>query len=220
MKKIIKGGIIILMTALLCPQTVQAQGTLEVSDFGQTLNGAMSVGSDSWIETTFFTGYSSDGFTLNSVQLLMNAASGNPSGFSVMIYDSSANSIGSLNGSSNPSTAGIYSYSASGITLLQRTLYAVVVTAATPVANGTYNWAFSNNDNGAVNNSWSISGIYYPSIDGVNLGPRGFVDLQFAIHATAIPEPSPVSLLFLGTGILFYGRRRNNPSANLFTFHR
>src|SRR5476649_23015 len=87
MKTIINGGIIILMTALLCPQTIEAQGEITyMSDLGISSVGSNPIGSDSWFATGFFTGTNPGGYMLNSVQLPMTAATGNPSGFTVMIY--------------------------------------------------------------------------------------------------------------------------------------
>jgi hypothetical protein len=191
-----------------------AQGTLYVSTLGETLTSSLAVGSDSWLAQPFDTGTNAAGYALNSVQLLMSAATGNPSGFSVLIYNqttsspySPMNSVGSLGGSLNPSASGLYSYTASGILLSPHTLYYLVVTATMSVAQGAYNWRDAS-DLAEGSDQWIIEPGYSSSSDGLSwqyLRPNTF---SMAIYATAIPEPSAVSLISLGCGILFYVRRR------------
>ena len=71
----------------------------------------------------------------------MNTASGNPSGFNVSLYSSLSgepyNNLGNLVGS-DPSVGGIFTYTANGLTLSPSTDYFIVLTAATPVAEGAY----------------------------------------------------------------------------------
>ena len=72
----------------------------------------------------------------------------NPSGFTVAIYPvygfpdapaSLGSSLGTLNGSADPSTAGVYSYTpTSSLTLLPNAGYFAVLTAGTAVADGAY----------------------------------------------------------------------------------
>jgi hypothetical protein len=81
----------------------------------------------------------------------MADASGNPSGFTVMLYSAIGNlavlpgsSLGTLSGSTDPATGGIYTYTApSNLTLSSTTLYFIVLTAGTAVANGAYTWSES-----------------------------------------------------------------------------
>src|SRR5664280_720145 len=109
MKKIIFIATV-LAADLFASSFVQAQGTLYVSNLGQTPTGSAAIGSDAWVAQTVFTGTNPGGYMLNSVHLLMNAASGTPSGFAVSIYsktgdpyrfnipgDSPQSSLGSLN---------------------------------------------------------------------------------------------------------------------------
>jgi hypothetical protein len=49
--------------------------------FKPNLSGSPSVASDSWLAAEFGTGTDASGYVLNSVQLGMTDASGNPSGF-------------------------------------------------------------------------------------------------------------------------------------------
>jgi hypothetical protein len=198
---------------LFVSSIAQAQGTLYVSNLGQTPTGSMAVGSDSWIAQEFFTGTNSGGYALNAVQLLMDAASGNPGGFAVSIYNNSisnplspASNIGSLSGP-DPSTGGIFTYTVSGLALSPSTLYFVVVTAASSVAQGAYTWSAATDGPQSGVNHWSIFGVYDTSADGLNWETYRNFDFQLGIYATAIPEPSAVSLLLLGGGLWLFARR-------------
>jgi hypothetical protein len=123
--------------SLLLTDMAQAQSTLYISNLGQTPTGSAAIGSDSWIAQGFGTGSDAGGYILNSVQLLMDGASGDPNGFTISIYNKSGNSpqdnLGNLVGS-DPLAGGIYSYTASDIILSPSTAYYIVITAAMPIA--------------------------------------------------------------------------------------
>src|ERR1041384_3547059 len=113
MKKLIISGLTVLAVALSVPQITQAQGTTYLSNLGGTPVNSAAVGSDSWLAASFYTGNNPGGYFLDSFQLRMNDASNSPSGFAVMLYTTGLfprSSLGSLSGSPNPSTAGIYTY--------------------------------------------------------------------------------------------------------------
>ena len=147
MKKII----VMFAVAFFATQIIQGQGTTYISNLGYISTGSSSVGSDVWFAADFFTGTNAGGYALNSVQLATTDASGNPSGFTVMLYSSISgfatfpgSNLGTLNGSLNPVTAGTYSYTpASNLTLLPSTSYFIMLTAGTTVANGAYEWSDS-----------------------------------------------------------------------------
>jgi hypothetical protein len=203
---------------LFVTQLAPAQGTLYVSNLGQTPTGSISIGSDSWIAQEFELGFSNDQniYTMYAIQLLMDAASGNPNGFSVSIYrdpmndlnDAPKQKVASLNGSINPSTAGIYTYTdSSGIAISPGTAYFVVVTAATPVSQGAYVWSASSGFTQTVN-GYTISDDYYSSASGSSWTQTMREDVfQIGIYGTAVPEPSIISLFMLGSGVLIYVRR-------------
>jgi hypothetical protein len=217
---IASGFLVIVAVTLLSPQTTQAQGEITyLSDLGQPSTGSLPVGSDSWQAATFYIGNNASGYMLNSVQLMMTDASGSPSGFNVLIYRNNPAglqplvSIGSLTGPVDPSTAGIYTYTpTANITFPGRdpAPFFIVVTDGTTVGNSGYNWSLAGANSYNPSGGWSYFTHFFTSNDGIHwdLSMGGSGSLQFAINATAIPEPSPVSLLLLGTGILFYVRRR------------
>jgi hypothetical protein len=117
MKKTILNGVITFAVALLSSQITQAQGTMTyLSNVDQASAGSLAVGSDSWLAAAFQTGTNASGYTLDSIELGMANASGSPSDFTVMLYNFRAGilmkvgSLGTLDGSLNPTTAGIYTY--------------------------------------------------------------------------------------------------------------
>jgi hypothetical protein len=151
----------------------------------------------------------------------MTNDSGNPSGFTVMFCAQSTNltgifpgsSLGTLSGSTNPTTAGIYTFTpTANITLSPSTYYFIVLTAGTAIANGAYEWSlagtFSYNPSagwGVLNDEGSIA-TFQSSQNGSSwIGHQG--NLQFALTATPIPEPSSSLLILLGSGVLIYARR-------------
>jgi hypothetical protein len=151
MKNLIIGSVIAL-ASILAPQILKAQGTTFLSNLGQPSDGSNAVGSDSWLAALFFTGTNSSGYMLGSLQLAITDASGNPSGFTAMLYSAligggtfPGSSLGTLDGSLNPTTAGIYTFTpASNLTLSAGTPYFIVLTAGTTVVNGAYEWSVMN----------------------------------------------------------------------------
>ena len=201
---------IVLAAELFAPPFIQAQGTLEVSNLGQTPTGSAFIGSDAWIAQEIVTGNDFGGYTLNSIQLLMNPASGSPGGFDVSIYSSIGYkpyyNLGNLVGS-DPSAGGIFTYTTSGITLSPLTDYFIVLTAATLVAQGTYDWSAANSSTLGINR-WNINDVYFSSPDGSSWTGHARGDVfQMAIYATEAPEPATLALAGLGLACLNFWRR-------------
>jgi len=215
MKKITMRDVIVFAVALLAPQITQGQGTMTyLSNLGQASAGSLAVGSDSWLATRFFTGTNAGGYVLDSIQLGMADASGNPSGFTVMLYSSliiairPGSSLGTLNGSLNPVTSGIYTYTPdSSLTLPAYTYYYIVLTAGTTVANGAYEWSYAGVNSYNRSGGWFSLGPVVTSSNGSSWNSISGAYPQFAINATPVPEPSPSFLLLLGSGIFIYVRR-------------
>jgi hypothetical protein len=215
------GGIIIFAGALLLVQITQAQEVTYLSNLEQASAGSEPVGSNSWLAAGFETGTNASGYSINSIQLAMTDASGNPDGFEVMLDSAIGSgdffpesSLGAFNGSTNPSTAGVYVYTpASDLTLSPSTPYFIVITAGTSITDGAYAWS----NTGTFPISYNPSGDWqapigsavtdnYQSSDGSSWGTSGAYP-QFAIDATAIPESSVSGLLALGG--FFLGLRRS-----------
>lgn len=204
MNKPIFAIILLLTVELFVAQLAQAQGTLYVSNLNQPSIGSGAVASDEWLAGVFGTGTNSGGYDMNSVQLLMNAASGSPDGFTVLLYNSNGvepvSSLGSFSGSANPSAAGIFTYNASGFVLSPSTQYWIVLTATTPLANGSFNWSNANTAGFSSIDNWGLGGGFHSLNNGVSWNRDGRI-FQFAINATAIPETSSFSI-WLGS-VLF-----------------
>jgi hypothetical protein len=204
----IKTQFILAMTTSFLTTFAHAQGTLFLSNLSQSSPTDMAVGSDSWIAQSFVTGANSGGYILDSVQLLTASASGAPGSIMVSIYTYSGNvpqnNLGTLNGL-DPAAGGIFTYTTPGILLLPSTFYSVVVTTTTPVAQGAYNWSATDSSPlfMANNYGWEF-GLHDFSTDGSTWGYSRALTFQFGIYATAIPEPSAVSLLLLGGGLCLF----------------
>jgi len=221
----------VLGAELLLSQVAPGQGSIYISSLGQTPVGTGAVGNDSWIAQPFFTGTNSAGYALNSVQLLMDPALGSASGFNASIYSSPGNGapgieLGSLSGA-DPAAGGVFSYAASGLMLSPRTSYCIVVTAATPIAQGAYQWSAADSFGRGIiapGDPWIIPDAYYSSADGSSWSfhARGNI-FQFAIDGAAVPEPGFSSLLALGGLWLLWHRRgprkRGRGKNGLFHFH-
>jgi hypothetical protein len=151
MNKIVISIYIAGMVMLLSPQTAFSQGTVYLTSLGQPSIGSAAVASDSWQAEVFSTGKNPGGYVLDSVQLAMTPASGAPDDFTVMLYTAGGNiaaapgnSIGALSGSGDPSTGGLYTYTADSLELAPSTTYFIVVTAGTASSAGAYAWSLEN----------------------------------------------------------------------------
>ena len=218
MKRQILISIIFLAGGLLFPQIMQVQGTSYISNLGQPSTNSAAVGSDSWLAMSFSTGTNAGGYQLNSIQLGMTNASGSPSGFTAMLYSavvsgevSPGSSLGTLNGSLNPVTGGIFTYSpASNLTLSPNTPYFIVLTAGTTIANGAYEWSntrsfpLTYNPSGGWQAPLGLARVdNYQSSNGSSWGVFDRYP-EFAINGTAVPEPGVYALLGLGC-LCFFG---------------
>jgi hypothetical protein len=214
---------ILVILVVMMPLLTQAQGTVYASNLGETPTGTFTVAGTSWVAQRFiWLGKIVNGVELvpdcmlNSVQLLLNPATGNPSGFSVSIYTAGASgpgtSLGTLTGAPNPDNAGVYTYTTSGITLSPATAYFVVVTSQTPAAQGVYNWSTATNYGKIANGNLTIDDVYSVSSDGLGWNVHLRQEIaQMAVYGTPVPEPSPGCLCVCGVGMLVYvGKRRRS----------
>jgi hypothetical protein len=208
--------IVCLAVAVSVPQITQAQGTMTyLSNLGQPSTGGLPVGSDSWLAAAFITGPKAAGYSLDSIQLAMTDASGNPSDFTVMLCSNGPIAfapgpvLGTLSGSLSPVSSGIYTYTpASNLTLSPGNRYFIVITAGTAVADGAYEWSLAGAPPYDPSSGWVEVGGVFTSSNGSSwpLPTDGY--FQFAIAATAVPEPSMLGLLALGGFFLVRHRRK------------
>jgi hypothetical protein len=214
-------SIVCLAVAVSVPQIIQAQGTTYLSNLEQPSAGSFAAGSNSWLAATFGTGTNAGGYVINSIQLAMSNASGNPSGFQVRVYAAAGGGgypgtlLGTLNGSLDPVTAGIYTYTPTAtLTLPISGPYDIVLTAGTAVGNGAYEWSVAGMNSYNPSGGWNtLGGTAGGVLTSSNGSPsswilNGSAFPQFAIDATAVPEPGVLSLFVLGGFFLVRHRRK------------
>lgn len=204
MNKTAFGATIVVLCVTCSTEITMAQGTLYVSSVDTPIGGNLQVASDSWLGESFATGNFAGGYSLESVQLRMNSPSGSAGGFSVNIYSASAGYPGAvlpgtLNGPS-PSTTGVFSYAASGISLSPSTTYFVVLKATTASSSGAFLWSYSGAGFPYVFGGWDYGPFASRSTDG-DVWTRSGRSFQLAITATPIPEPAAIALLLSGWAI-------------------
>jgi hypothetical protein len=214
MKKII----IIFAIGLAASQLIKAQGTTYMSNVGQPSTGSEAVGNDSWLAAGFETGTNSSGYIINSIQLGMLDATGNPSDLTVMLYveslggNSPGRFLGTLTGSLSPTTAGAYTYTLPfNHTFVEEGDYFIVLTSGTAVADGAYDWSLTGTSSYNRIGGW-FNEPFLTSSDGSSWSRVAGIFPQFSITATPIPEPSVLGLLALG-GLGFFWHRRKVKAA-------
>ena len=208
--------LILAWMAQTTPQIANAQSTIYLSHLGSFADtiGA-GIGSDSWWAASFETGPAAGGYSLDTIQLRTTGATGNPSGFELFLYNDNGgdpgNSLESLIGST-PTSAGVYSFAASGITLSASTVYWAVATSPDLSSSGnTIYWALDPGS-GTSSDGWSLNTSYMassseggPGAYWANVSPGG---LTLAISASPVPEPQIYALV--GLGLFMFSVRRKN----------
>ena len=204
-----------LLLLLALPATVQAQGTVYLSNLAAASAGGLGVGLGEQLAQPFETGSAPLGYNLTSIQVGMLATNGPgiPTGFGISLCADNGgvpgSNLGSLSGSDNPSIGGIYTYAASDITLTPSTAYWVVASASQ--SGGFFWWSIASSTEYTSTDGWSTRtespyGLILIQGDpptGIGLGP-----LQFAVEATPVPEPGVCSLSALGLAVILLWRRR------------
>ncbi len=216
MMRIIITHLVVMALLLFHSPSALAQGTIYVSNLGQPSVGNLPVGNDGWRAAVFMTGTNAAGYALNSIQLALNGAAGNPAGFTVSIYTNiqpvyavfPSGQLASLTGNSDPRNAGLYNYTAaSSIVLMPREVYFMVVKTDTVIASGSYNWSVANANAYDVTGGWGRIGGVWTSANGSTWNSGSAIFPQYAINATAIPEPTALVLFGLSVALLLTRRR-------------
>jgi hypothetical protein len=204
---------------------IPAQAAVVLDNTTETVGGYDTIGgptsaSGAWLAAAFQTGSNPAGYNLGSIGMAMRFEDGFvvPSGgFTVAVYSdalgvpaASPISGGSLSGSANPSSTGVYAYTASAATLAPNTQYWVV--AKVPSGNGTYLWNYaSDTTQTTAAPGWTVEGLYaFRDFEQSWQALNEFQPFMMSISATAVPEPSEYAACggVLAAGVAGYLRRR------------
>ncbi|MGH7993282.1 MAG: choice-of-anchor R domain-containing protein [Limisphaerales bacterium] len=209
--------VFLLLTATLgtfVPRNLPAQ-ILYVSNLANADDSGVVCDGSSWDAAEFTTGGNLNGYSLDSIQIAIDGILVvDGSGFSLSLYSNNSgqpgSSVGVLSGSSNPSVAGNYTYTASGVTLSASTSYWVVGDAATAFPNGSFLWGDTTSPAYTSSGGWSINNATRDiSHDGGSTWTATGVSLlRFSVTATAVPEPQSFALAGLGLTLVFFRRRK------------
>jgi hypothetical protein len=198
----------------------QPAGTTYVSNTGETNFGSYGVAGGDWLAQPFITGTSPGGYSLDAVDLVMGSGQPGVTNFQLGIYSTStfnfkpAYNLETLTGDSNPFFSGIYTYTSSGIILNPNTQYWIVASASNSSGNNgfsAYYWGLTRDTVFSSNDGWQIPfgathAVYYTAMKVWTLySSDTYGTQQFAIEATAVPEPGLSALLSIG---LIFGLKR------------
>ena len=170
----------------------------------------------SWFASQFTTGPDALGYALNAIQVGLDGTAGNPSGFSLTLFSDNSGapgtSLGPLSGSTNPSTAGTYTYTASGIALSPSTPYWIVLATASAQPTGYY-WNITSSTTYTSSDAWEINTtqMYGSHDQGTSWSKSGADSAgQFNVSATAVPEPGTLAVVALASPALLRRRRKGS----------
>ena len=204
-------GFVLGLFAFAAATTASAQGTLYVSSLGTTNPIFVGLGANYWMAQPFATGPAASAYSLDSVQLLMlvtGTSGGN--NLQVSLYSDNAGEPGSsltpLIGS-DPTSSGLCTYTASGLSLTPSTTYWILVNSGL-VQNGfpVFLWGATQSSDYVSNGGWSLGTPMY-STDSANWQAAPYYAGQIAIRAT-VPEPSAAVLLGSGLATILLRRRK------------
>jgi hypothetical protein len=151
------------IAGLLLPQLTRGQSITYLSNTNQAVAGTNTIFPELGVQ--FQTGPNPKGYTFNDVQLSMGNAKGNPTGSLIVSVYYPSTSIGgpssftdALSGSTNPTTAGIYIYTAtSNITLAPETVYYIQVEIGGSDPDY-YEWNYTSTTNAVSMGGWIFTG--------------------------------------------------------------
>lgn len=184
----------------LCALASAAAQTVYVSNLGEPPVNGILIASDRWIAQPFVSG-TSVGYELDTISFSSAGAFGSPSGFSLRLFSDNAGSPGSSLGSligSEPTPSGVYTYTASGITLSASTKYWAVLSADTDIATGGYFWRLAGTANFTSQDGWSLAvgeSMFSANSGGIWTGSGN--NYMLSVSGSAVPEPASTAV-FMG----------------------
>ena len=192
----------------------QATAGIYLSNLADSSWGGYGV-SGNWGQGQMFqTGSSPGGYALGSISLSMISWYEGVSDFQVSIYSNSGGKPGirleTLSGSNDPQASGLYDYTSSGITLSSGTPYWIVGTASGAATGfSAYFWEITRDAGYVSSDGWQIPagnthGVYNVASGAwALLDPGTYGTMEFAVHATPVPEPGSWVLTALGLWFLW-----------------
>ena len=204
-------ALIVFLLEFAAGSTVNAQGTVYVSNLGSTNLVFVGLGPNYWMAQPFETGTNTSVYELSSVQLMM-LVTGPSSGtnLQVSLYSNNGGEPGSdleLLSGSDPTSSGTCTYTASGVVLAPSTTYWLLVSSGlTQFGFPTFLAGASQTTNYLSSDGWALGAPMY-STDLATWQAASYGAAQIAIRGTA-PEPSPWALAGLGLAIFLFRRRK------------
>ena len=185
---------------LLVAPTLRASTTY-VTNLGDTTTSYFSMNSfsqpSSWLASEFTTDASAPSFTLSSVTISIYDVVSPGSSFSVQVFSSVGapnTPLGTLSGSV-PTAAGLYTYTATGITLNSNTSYWLVAELS---GSSTIRWSSTSD---TTTGNWIIAPDVLVSSDSGTIWTAPTTSpgsMQYSVAAEAVPEPSTYAILGFG----------------------
>ena len=147
----------------------------------------------------------------------MSSPVGNPGGLLVSLRNGGTapgTNIFDLTGV-NPTTDGIYGYSTPSLYLAPLTIYWVVLTAESPSSGGYHRWNIPQALSGPAYDTldgWQANG-YLGSVNGLNWFGERPSPFQYAVVATAVPEPATGVMLIVAVLAILIARSLAKPKS-------
>jgi hypothetical protein len=171
----------------------------------------------------FRTGSDPLGYRLNSVTLHLGGATGNPGDFVLELYEGylfgTNGPIGEFVVTSNPTVAGLYYFDFADDDLILAPATRYMIVASAPDATGRtvsqYGWRQANFPTVTSGPGWLIIGPTFSNNGGANWTSVRSEPFQFAIDATAIPEPTSILLAGLACAVMCHHFRKRRAAVGV-----
>jgi hypothetical protein len=165
-----------------------------------------------WYGTQFTTDASAPFFSLDNITISVFSAASPGSPFTVNIFSDASGEPGSVLGvltGTTPTGAGNFTFAATGITLSASTPYWVVVQVS-----GASTYLIADTHSSTIGGTWltTTGGDFSTNSGALWVNSDAFGDRnQYALNATAVPEPSEYATMLGASalGLVLWRRRRS-----------